>query len=135
MNKRVYLLLALPVLLAACDGSGPSERLKASANPNHLPAKEFVADATQGAPLFKQYCSACHGDNARGSDNGPALTDNIYRPARHADLAYHWAVGKGVRQHHRRFGDMPALPEVSPEQAGHIIAFIRGEQARAGIKQ
>ena len=132
---KVSLVLVFPLLLAACEGESLEQRMKVSANPNHLPAKDFVGNATQGEILFQQNCAACHGNNALGSDKGPALIDNMYRPARHADLAYHWAVGKGVRQHHRTFGNMPALPGVSPEQVGHIIAYVRQEQQRAGIKQ
>jgi mono/diheme cytochrome c family protein len=129
------MVLVFPLLLAACEGESLEQRMQANANPNHLPAKGFVGDAEQGAVFFQQSCANCHGSDALGSEQGPALIDNIYRPARHADLAYHWAVGKGVRQHHRTFGNMPALPDVTPEQAGHIIAYVRREQTRAGIKQ
>ncbi len=130
MKKQIYLALSLPILLAACDNGDPTERQQAS----HLPPEGFTGDAIQGKTLFRQYCWTCHGNNALGSDKGPALVDNIYRPAHHADLAFHWAVSKGVRQHHWRFGDMAPLPDVTPEQVGHIISFIRLAQQRAGIK-
>jgi mono/diheme cytochrome c family protein len=130
MEKQAYFVLFLPILLAACDNGDPMERMQAS----NLPPDGFTPDAYQGKALFAQYCSACHGNNALGNAKGPALVDNIYRPAHHADLAFHWAVSKGVRQHHWRFGDMAPLPNVTPEQVGHIISFVRLAQQRAGIK-
>jgi mono/diheme cytochrome c family protein len=130
MKKQIYLALSLPILLAACENVDPVERQQA----NHLPPDNFTGDAMQGKGLFREYCLACHGNNALGSDKGPALVDNIYRPAHHADLAFRWAVSKGVMQHHWRFGDMPPLPDVTPEQLAHIISFVRLAQQRAGIK-
>jgi hypothetical protein len=44
------------------------------------------------------------------------------------------AAGDGVKQHHWQFGDMPPQPNISPEEMGHIIAWVRQEQRRAGIK-
>jgi len=100
----------------------------------HLPGKDFVADKKQGEKLFSQYCLRCHGEQATGTSQGPPLVDPVYRPAHHADIAFHWAVRDGVRQHHWKFGDMPAIPSLSPQQVGHIIAYVRDRQRRAGIK-
>ncbi len=65
---------------------------------------------------------------------GPPLIHDIYRPGHHADLSFHWAVKDGTKQHHWHFGDMPPIADVSPEQVGHIIAYVRREQRRAGIR-
>jgi hypothetical protein len=44
------------------------------------------------------------------------------------------AVRDGVKQHHWHFGNMPPQPEVTPEQTGHVIAYVRGLQRQAGIQ-
>lgn len=79
-------------------------------------------------------CADCHGEGGRGTDKCPPLVDPVYRPAHHADLAFHFAVRDGVRQHRWHFGDMPAQPDVTPEQVGHLITHVRGLQRQAGFR-
>jgi mono/diheme cytochrome c family protein len=122
-----YILLAM--LLASCDG-GSGNR---DTNPFHLPPAGFIGDSNTGAALFRQHCSSCHGRAASGSNQGPSLIHKTYNSTHHADLAFHLAVKNGVRRHHWRYGDMPALPTVSPESVGHIVAYVRAIQLRAGI--
>jgi mono/diheme cytochrome c family protein len=129
MNIRWLLLLV--ILVAGCD----SERLKNDANPLHLPSTDFVADVAKGEALYQQNCQSCHGAGASGSDQGPPLLSKIYNPAHHADLSFHLAVKNGVRSHHWSFGDMPPLPEVTPESAGHIIGYIRQLQKQHKPKE
>lgn len=133
-NKQIsrlkcFILLSA-VILAACDGS-PDNR---DPNPFHLPPDGFVADKNKGAELFRQNCSTCHGRAGSGSNQGPPLVHKTYNPGHHADLAFHLAVKNGVRRHHWQFGDMPPQPQVSPEAVGHIVAYVRALQRRAGIK-
>lgn len=133
-NKPISRLPAFIVLsaiiLVACDGS-PGNR---DPNPFHLPPEGFVADKNRGGELFRQNCSACHGQTGGGSNKGPPLIHKTYNPSHHADLAFHLAVKNGVRRHHWQFGDMPPQPQVSPEATGHIVAYVRALQRRAGIK-
>ena len=128
--RRVALIL-LPVAgLAACEQPNPEkarERL-------HLPGPGFVADAALGKPLYDANCARCHGVAGRGTDKGPPLVSKTYRPGHHGDLVFHMAVKNGARQHHWGFGDMPPVPGLSPEDVGHIVAYIRAEQAKAGIR-
>lgn len=117
-------------LMVACDtgnSSGASSRMP-------VPPKGFVADVQQGKGLYRRFCASCHGRDMAGAHAGPALLHKIYEPGHHADLAFYMAVSKGVRQHHWKFGDMPPVSGVSPEDAGHIIAFIRAEQRKVGIQ-
>jgi mono/diheme cytochrome c family protein len=113
-------------LLGGCDSNGGGGKL--------LPPAGFVAQPDQGRRIFQQHCIACHGSRARGTSHGPPLIHATYRPAHHGDLAFYQAVRNGVRQHHWHFGDMPPVPEVSPEQAAHVLAWVRAEQRRAGIR-
>ena len=117
-------------VMVGCDtgnGSGASNRLP-------VPPRGFVGNVEQGKGLYRKYCSACHGRDATGGRTGPPLLHKIYEPGHHADLAFYMAVSNGVRQHHWKFGDMSPVSGVSPEDAGHIVAFIRAEQRKVGIQ-
>ncbi|HEC18364.1 MAG TPA: cytochrome c [Gammaproteobacteria bacterium] len=129
-NCSVIILILVGFLLAACDSLDPQEIRKRQ----HLPGKDFVADPQKGKVLFSDNCSRCHGTDARGTNHGPPLVHNIYRPGHHADISFHWAVKNGVKKHHWDFGDMPPIPNLTPEETGHIIAYIRKEQRTAGIQ-
>ncbi len=114
------------LLIQGCEGGG-GNRLP-------IPPKGFVGDALQGVQLFSQYCVSCHGRGARGGRTGPSLIHKTYESSHHADLAFYMAVKNGVRRHHWQFGDMPPISNVSPEQVGHIVVYIRGEQRKAGMR-
>ena len=89
--------------------------------------------ARAGEELFNANCSACHGVNAAGTDQGPTLIDRIYHPGHHSDFSILSAVSRGVRQHHWRFGDMPPVPGVSPDDVAKIICYVRQVQRGNGI--
>ena len=116
--------------IAGCSQGTEAERLARL----HLPPPGYVADPVRGAALFAKTCAKCHGANAQGSRNGPPLVSPVYRSEHHANLAFHWAVRDGVRQHHWRFGDMPAQKDVSPEQTADIVGWVRLRQREAGIE-
>jgi len=131
LNKYYFIILVVASLfLASCDSLDPEEIRKRQ----HFPGKGFVADVQQGKALFSTNCSACHGPTGLGTRQGPPLVDKIYRAAHHADITFHWAVKNGVKQHHWTFGNMPPIENVSPEDVGHIIAYIRQQQRNAGIQ-
>lgn len=100
----------------------------------HRPNQDFVADIQQGKILFHSVCASCHGRGGGGSDKGPPLIHMTYRPGHHSDQTFRWAIKGGAKQHHWKFGDMPPQPNVTPEQAGHIIAYVRSEQRKVGVQ-
>ncbi len=133
LSKRrmaLFGISASTLLLAACSPPGEEERLQKMG----LPPSDFVADVRQGKKLFEANCAVCHGKTARGSDQGPPLIHKVYESSHHSDLAFYRAVKEGSRAHHWQFGDMPAQPQVSPEQAGHIVGYVRKIQRSAGIQ-
>ena len=91
------------------------------------------AGLAHGKALFDRNCMPCHGPESRGTQAGPGLVNEIYVPNHHADEAFLLAVQRGVRAHHWRFGDMPPVPGVSPDQVKLIIAYIRDLQKKAGL--
>lgn len=119
---------SLSVLLGACDGKGTSP------DELFLPPTGFEADPAQGRQLFAENCARCHGAEAGGTDQGPPLIHRIYEPSHHSNFAFYRAIDKGTRQHHWTFGDMPPVEGVSAKEAGHIVAYLRREQRRAGIR-
>jgi cytochrome c len=117
-------------ILSGCDmGDAEARRQRM-----HLPAPDFMGNPGEGKRLYVQYCVTCHGHDGRGSEQGPALVHPLYAASHHANLAFHLAVGDGVKQHHWQFGDMPPQPDVSPESAEHIITYLRQLQRQAGIQ-
>jgi mono/diheme cytochrome c family protein len=95
---------------------------------------ELSADARRGEVAFQSHCSACHGENAGGTDKGPPLVDQIYRRAHHSDVAFSRAVNLGVAQHHWLFGAMPPQPELDRVTVDQIIVYIRELQKANGIQ-
>lgn len=89
--------------------------------------------AQEGAALFNENCSVCHGVNAVGTDQGPPLIHIIYEPSHHGDPSFYRAVAQGVRRHHWRFGDMPPIEGVGDDDVGKIIAYVRETQRANGI--
>ena len=100
---------------------------------NYLPPVDFVGVIDKGRRLFDDNCAVCHGKKLNGSDKGPPLIHPYYRPKHHGDIAVYMAVKNGVVQHHWQFGNMPPVDEIKPEQAGHILVYIRSEQRKAGL--
>lgn len=98
-----------------------------------MPPKGFAPDPARGAALFQKHCIECHGRDARGTPRGPSLLHPGYGPGHHSDLAFYIAIQQGVGQHHWQFGDMKAIPALSPEEAGHVIGWIRNEQRNARV--
>ena len=130
VKSRVWAVaLAALLFVTACDISGPEARRQAL----HLPPLGFKGVVDKGVEPFEKYCMACHGPKGQGTEQGPPLVNQVYRPDHHADLSFHFAVRDGVKSHHWNYGDMKPVPLITPEETEHVIAFIREEQKRAGI--
>ena len=86
-----------------------------------------------GKALFDTNCSACHGRNASGSEQGPPLVHIIYEPNHHGDASFYRAAALGVRAHHWRFGNMPAVEGVTEADVAKIIDYVRALQRANGI--
>jgi mono/diheme cytochrome c family protein len=87
-----------------------------------------------GEELYNARCTICHGRLALGTQRGPPLVHPIYRPAHHADEAFHIAVMRGVRAHHFRFGDMLPVDGLTRADVDEIVRYVRWLQRTAGIE-
>jgi len=88
----------------------------------------------RGEAAFHQYCAACHGKAAVGTDHGPSFINRIYEPNHHGDPSFFLAPRRGVRAHHWDFGDMPKIDGVSDNDLKQIVGYIRWLQRKAGIQ-
>ena len=66
-------------------------------------------------------------------NEGPPFVHAIYNPGHHSDTSFARAVEQGVRQHHWKFGDMPAQPQVTRDQFQSILRYVRAVQEANGI--
>ena len=98
-----------------------------------LTIPDLTEEQATGKALFDGNCAACHGANAAGSDQGPPLVLRIYEPSHHGDMAFVLATTQGVRAHHWRFGNMPAVEGVTDEDVAQITAYVRALQRANGI--
>ena len=134
--RRILTLLAiaaagLAVYVLAGTGSNRTPTGEAMVS---VLVPDLTGDAVAGADLFRANCEACHGVNGAGRDGlGPPLVHEIYEPGHHGDAAFSLAVRRGVKAHHWRFGDMPAVEGVGETDVGKIIAYVRALQRANGI--
>ena len=119
-------VLVVASLATACRGNGEeADSVGGSGN-----GTELIAE---GKDLYEQTCAMCHGDDLEGTDIGPPFLTPTYAPGHHPDGAFYSAVANGAEAHHWGFGPMPAQPGVSPQEVAAIVAYVRHEQAKAGL--
>jgi mono/diheme cytochrome c family protein len=110
--------------IVACDSSPPKPAAGGGPVPSELQA---------GEAKFNTHCSACHGPQATGTQQGPPLVHKIYEPNHHGDAAFLRAAEFGVKAHHWEFGNMPKIDAVSSADVEQITRYVRWLQRQAGI--
>jgi mono/diheme cytochrome c family protein len=128
--RRGDVAALLPLLLAAAVACGPGEGV----DPALLADAVTPAEHERGRAVFDAHCVVCHGEMALGTDAGPPLVHSVYRMRHHGDDAFRIAVTRGVRAHHWRFGDMPAVPGVDEADIEDVIRYVRWLQRTAGME-
>jgi len=129
MHYKPLCLIVFAVITSGCSQPETAKNKREI----HTPSADFVADAVLGRDLYGEYCSQCHGKTGKGTKQGPPLIHKIYRRDHHSDMSFYKAAQLGTYQHHWHFGNMPPVENINPEQTGHIIAYIRGKQEKAGM--
>lgn len=87
-----------------------------------------------GQKGFDANCASCHGQNAAGQNEiAPPLVHKIYEPSHHGDESFQRAVAMGVRAHHWKFGNMPAIEGLTRADVKAITAYVRELQRHNGI--
>lgn len=135
MKKLTQLTLTLGVAcLLGASGAVWAQRIKDLPPAARVNMPKLSPQAVLGQQAFDANCAKCHGPYGLGSDQGPPLLHAIYNPGHHPDAAFERAVRQGVRQHHWRFGDMAALPQVTPDEVVLIVRYMRELQQANGIQ-
>jgi cytochrome c len=94
----------------------------------------FSDQEQMGKRAYDAACSACHGFSAQGRDSiAPPLVHRIYEPSHHGDMAFVLAAQNGVRAHHWKFGNMPAVEGITQADVLNIVAYVRALQRENGI--
>lgn len=104
-------------LVAAALIAGPT----ATAQDTELQPLTFTEDqVSRGASVFDRNCSACHGENLGGLDDGPPLTGTFFE---------HWYAGTVADLFAYVSAGMPAdnPGALSTTQYVNVIAFILSE--------
>lgn len=95
---------------------------------------DLSAQAQLGQRAYESTCVECHGKNGSGRNGmGPPLVHKIYEPSHHGDESFQRAVAGGVRAHHWRFGNMPAVEGFTRADVKTVIAYLRELQRANGI--
>jgi len=134
MTKTIIIgLSCLWFLGCSEDGSNAESSPVASPTIQVAADQSLPADLQEGETKFNSFCSRCHGPQGQGTNSGPPLVHKIYEPNHHADMAFQRAAAQGVRAHHWKFGNMPKIDGVGPEDVTQIIGYVRWLQRQAGI--
>ncbi len=135
LATQVFMLGLSSLFLWGCSDSGSNAQHTTASTPTKLSLldKPLPEDLKNGEEKFNNFCSRCHGPQGQGTDNGPPLVHKIYEPNHHGDLAFQRAASLGVRAHHWKFGNMPKIEGVTPEDVTQIVGYIRWLQKQAGI--
>lgn len=133
-TKKILLCFCC-VFLWGCSENGSNAQSAPVPLPTILASadKPLPAEFEEGESKFNNFCSRCHGAQGKGTDNGPPLVHKIYEPNHHADMAFQRAAAQGVRAHHWKFGNMPKIDGILPEDVLQIIGYVRWLQRQAGI--
>lgn len=87
-----------------------------------------------GLRAYNAVCADCHGVNAQGTEGlAPPFVHKIYEPNHHGDMAFVIAAQNGVRAHHWKFGNMPAIKGVTKADVLNIVTYVRALQRENGI--
>lgn len=124
-------LVAAGAAIVAVQLADPGD---AGVNPGRpIVQAQLSPQGTEGRRAYDKVCAACHGFHGAGTSKGPPLIHDIYNPGHHDDTSFIRAARVGVRQHHWRFGDMPAQPQVNADQLTAIVRYVREMQVANGI--
>ncbi len=100
---------------------------------DQIAVPQLSSAAQMGKIAYDENGSACHGENAAGTDKGPPFIHMIYESGHHGDFAFQRAVKAGTQAHRWRFGNMPPVAGVTEKQVEWIVTYIRELQRANGI--
>ena len=137
LTRRAAVLaaaLALATTAAACGGDDEAATGDGDAPASTAgPGVGGTADLAQGEEVYQANCARCHGEDLRGTDQGPSQLSVVYEPSHHSDQSYVAAITQGSPAHHWDFGDMPPVEGLDQDEMASVIAYIRSVQEAEGF--
>jgi cytochrome c len=127
-SRPLCLTAFLAAIVVACRGGEREREVLA-----RIQLPPTPVEYREGESLFTANCATCHGESARGTEQGPPLLHIIYEPSHHSDASFVLAAQRGVVAHHWQFGNMPPQPQVDSAALRKIIAYVRWAQREVGI--
>jgi mono/diheme cytochrome c family protein len=124
LGPAASVLVALVLAVASCGGDSDDGDSSG----------DSAAASGEGAARYAETCAVCHGDDLRGTAQGPSHLSMVYEPGHHSDESFRSAIANGSPRHHWDFGDMPPVAGLDDEQVDAIIAFVREVQEREGFE-
>ncbi|HCY83712.1 MAG TPA: hypothetical protein DHV36_01090 [Desulfobacteraceae bacterium] len=118
-----FFLITLPVVYSQVWAHGWKAPKPASKMENPLPSTPEVLKS--GETLYQDFCSSCHGMNARGGSSeelglSMAPPDLVKRLKEHSPGDFYWKINHGR-------GDMPGFKDdLEPDEVWGIIRYIEG---------
>ena len=123
LAKIIAILVIAAMPLGASFGAEPAAKKSPQVPPQY----------NIGKLLYGKFCSSCHGVDLKGTEQGPPFLHRVYHPGHHGDRSFFLAAKRGVRAHHWKFGNMPAVEGVTRAEVLNIVAYIRALQRENGI--
>jgi cbb3-type cytochrome c oxidase subunit III len=108
--------------------------LRAAPDPNPSPittadpSLQHLGDPKLGKDLYGQYCAACHGQNASGyaeGGPGPAIGNPAFLAAASDDFIFQTVKHGRIGTPMRAFSGSRGLANLSDQEIGSIIAYLR----------
>ena len=122
MNRAMAIALALlaPALVGGkkhvswLDWANADPKTASLSNPYNGNAEAIQA----GEKLYQRYCSACHGQEARGLGRNPSLVSPTIKNTRPA--AIEWLLRNGSLRR-----GMPSWSHLPPEQRWQLVSWMK----------
>lgn len=111
------MVLGACVLMGAADGSW-LKRVPASDRAKVNPLPDQTAAAEAGSHLYANECSKCHGQQAQGKGNRPALISERMKTTTDGELA--WLLRNG-----NSWKGMPSWSVMPDGERWQLVAYMR----------
>jgi mono/diheme cytochrome c family protein len=126
MSRKTFIfaataLISAPLLLAGVGDGGWMQKVPARNRERQNPFDSEPQAIAAGARLFRQNCTACHGNEATGRDKKPGLHSDRIRSATPGELE--WLLTNGSLKN-----GMPSWSRLPEPQRWQIVAYLKSLQ-------
>ncbi len=122
-----FLILVLATVLLATSNGAWLTKVPVREHDRINPYHDNPGAVLAGQRIFLDHCAQCHGKDAMGTKNRPALrSERVQQQATEGDL--HWLLVNGSMK-----AGMPTWAKLGDPQIWQVITYVRslGQQAKA----